>query len=228
MNKRLLSALGILLGIVFVSVGLAFLFSPVITMFPEFIPQDLKVIEWRSQVNNPQETAYMEGVFSPPWHNFVGAQYDESSNSWLSTGKVYFVWGYYAESAVMLNHEEPACMWVQNYDGSYVVDLDSCLASDRKVEMPSLPDSSESVTVMIKIQGQSCPNGETVGMTYGYRQIDQSQPMTYSLLGETATHEIDLSTQETMINFDGYTAEGEPYGGYANEIRVLHNATCLP
>lgn len=190
---------------------------------------------WLDKVNNPTETAYMEGVFAPPWHNFVTAEYDKDSNSWVPKKEV-FTLGIYGPSAVMFNKSQPACMWVLNYDGNYVVDLDSCI--------PIIEDGSESVqsddnsiTLIIEIRGQNCPNGEAPRQLYEYRPIDITQPMKYRVVtinkpdeegwAKGKAEELQLIEGEYFLgNYTGYTRTGEPVVAYADEQRILYNATC--
>jgi hypothetical protein len=239
MNNRFpFSALSILLGIVFVSVGLAFLFSPVVTMFPEYLPEDLKGKVWVTlygggsipQVPGQFQTDEFSLDWLPGWTRVEVVNTNDKSVTWnwnLGSNTMYS-YTLPQESCKKLGgmslfltftHEEGS-VW-DYYDVSECRDLNPPKKVEHVVE-------GDPILVTIQILGQSCPEGEVVGMNYGYRQVDETQPMTYSILGETETHEIDMNSQETMINFSGYTEEGEPFGRYADDVRVLHNATCMP
>lgn len=232
-NKLPFKALGILLGIVFFSVGLAFVFTPN-TMFPEFIPQDLKGDVWITMYGGgsiPKVPGqYQSETFRVDWvPGWERVEVVDTANkvviwNWNFGSWTAFSYSLPQESCQRLGGMSLYLTFTEGSDWDHY-DISECRDPNPPKEVEPVVEG-DPILVTIQIQGQSCPNGEVVGMTYGYTQIDATQPMTYSLLGETATYEIDMDSQETMINFEGYTADGEPYGGYTDQTRVLHNATC--
>jgi hypothetical protein len=236
-NKKFFRAFGILLAIVFISAALAVYFSPT-TIFPEWLPRDLMGDYWLTMYGGgsiPQaEGQYQTETFSlvpiPGWERtkIVDTVNKAVVWNWNFGSTTMFTYTLPQESCRKLGGMSLYLTFKHNAGSQWdSYSVDECRNPNPPKEQTVVVDSNP-VIVTIQIQGQSCPDGEAVGYTYGYRQIDETQPMTYSLVGETEIHEIDLSTQDTMINFQGYNDALEPYGYYADQTRVLHNATCTP
>ncbi len=236
-NKKFpFGALGILLGIVLVSIVLVVSLSPTTTTFPDVIPSDLMGNSWIGLYGGgsiPQT----DGQFQVETFT-IGWIPDWERVEIVDTANKVVIWNWNIGSVTTYSYtlRQDSCqklgdmslyLTFKHEEGSEwdSYKVEECRDPNPKEE-PAV--DVEPVLVTISIKGQACPEGEVVGYTYGYQPADATQPMTYSLLGETVTHEIDLSTQETMINFQGYNEAGEPIGSYSNETRVLHNASCAP